>query len=83
MRIAYPATFPPGTLLGPFIGICDQRRGTHRQILAAPDIQELRSILDYANEFHHDTNPAYQTVLINGQELTHFCERTLAFASRP
>jgi wobble nucleotide-excising tRNase len=83
MRIAYPAAFPPGTLLGPFIGICDQRCGTHRQILAAPDIQELRSILDYANEFHHDTNPAYQTVLINGQELTHFCERTLAFASRP
>src|SRR5690606_14243944 len=25
MRVAYPEHFPPGTLLGPFIGLCDHR----------------------------------------------------------
>lgn len=82
MRVAYPAAFPPGTLLGPFLNVCGQRQGTHREILNAADIQELRQILDYANDFHHDTNPAYQTVLINSQELTDFCQRTIAFARR-
>lgn len=82
MRVAYPATFPPGTLLGPFIGICRQRAGTPAQILSASDTTELRELLDYANRFHHDTNPAWQTVLINDQELKQFCERTLTFARR-
>ncbi len=82
MRVAYPADFPPGTLLGPFIGICRQRAGTPAQILSTNDITELRDLLDYANTFHHDTNLAWQTVLINDQELKQFCERTLAFTRR-
>ena len=82
MRVAYPGVFPPGTLLGHFANICTQRLAAGRQILSAVDIQELREILDYANEFHHDTNPAYQTQNINSQELTDFCRRTLAFTQR-
>jgi wobble nucleotide-excising tRNase len=81
-RVAYPAAFPPGTLLGQFIGLCRQRVGTPTEILANADITEIRDLLDYANTFHHDTNPAWQTVLINDQELLHFCVRTLAFARR-
>lgn len=82
MRVAYPTVFPPGTLLGPFLNVCNQRTGTHREILNGGDVRELQRILDYANEFHHDTNPAYQTVLINSQELTDFAQRTIAFARR-
>ncbi|MGC1860053.1 MAG: AAA family ATPase [Methylocystis sp.] len=82
MRVAYPTAFPPGTLLGPFIGVCRQREGTPAQILSNSDTIELRDLLDYANKFHHDTNPAWQTVLINDLELKQFCERTLAFARR-
>jgi len=82
MRVAYPAAFPPGTLLGQFIGVCQQRKGTPAQILAESDIVELRALLDYANQFHHDTNPAFQTVIISDQELKHFCERTLRFTRR-
>jgi wobble nucleotide-excising tRNase len=81
-RVAYPAAFPPGMLLGLFIGVCRQRVGTAAEILTNADITELRDLLDYANTFHHDTNAAWQTVLINDQELLHFCERTLAFARR-
>ena len=82
MRVAYPEYFPPGTLLGPFLGRCNQRVGGHNEILSAGDIAELRALLDYANLFHHDTNPAWQTAAINDAELTDFAERTLLFASR-
>ena len=32
-RVAYPLHFPPGTMLGPFRGKCDQRVGTATEIL--------------------------------------------------
>ncbi len=82
MRVAYPEQFPPGTLLGPFIGLCEQRVGGNNEVLSVPDIAELRALLDYANRFHHDTNPAWQTAAINDAELTDFSQRTLIFASR-
>tara|TARA_R100000935_G_C2840561_1_gene170747 strand:- start:2233 stop:4518 length:2286 start_codon:yes stop_codon:yes gene_type:complete len=82
MRVAYPKYFPPGTLLGPFIGICEQRVGGPNEILCAGDIAELRGLLAYGNRFHHDANPAWQVAAINDAELTDFVERTLSFASR-
>ncbi len=82
MRVAYPEHFPPETLLGPFLGLCDQRVGENNEILSAGDIAELRALLGYANQFHHDTNPAWQTAVINDAELTDFAERTLLFSSR-
>lgn len=82
MRVAHPATFPPGTLLGPFIGICQQRHGQPGEILSLAAATELRALLDYANRFHHDTNPAWETAVINDQELLSFATRTLAFATR-
>jgi hypothetical protein len=80
--VAYPADFPPGALLGPFIHTCQQRHGTPNQILAMADTTELRALLDYANRFHHDTNPAWETAAINDQELVDFATRTLSFAHR-
>ena len=82
VRVAYPENFPPGSLLGPFLGICEQREGTPEQILTPQDRTELRHLLDYANRFHHDTNAAWQTVIINDQELLDFANRTLAFAKK-
>jgi len=82
IRVAYPDVFPPGSLLGPFIGMCQQRLGTPQEILSAADTSELRDLLDYANLFHHDTNPAWQTVTINDSELTHFSQRVVAFTRR-
>lgn len=82
IRVAYPEAFPPGSLLGPFIGICNQRKGTTNEILDAQNVTELRDLLDYANKFHHDTNAAWETEQINDQELLNFCERTLRFTRR-
>ncbi len=82
-RVACPEHFPPGTLLGQFRGLCVQRVNTPRQILGAQDIQELRDIVEYTNRFHHDTNPAWETEVINAAELTGFVNRVIAFVKRP
>ena len=82
MRVAFPAHYPPETLLGPFLGLCRQRVGTAHEILSQADITELEALKDYGNRFHHDSNAAWQTAVINDQELTGFCRRTLAFARR-
>lgn len=82
-RVACPEHFPPGTLLGPFRGLCDQRVSTAQQILNAADIQELRDIVEYANRFHHDTNAAWETEVVNAGELTGFVTRVLTFVKRP
>lgn len=82
VRVAHPEHFPPGSLLGPFLGVCDQRVTTSAPILKVQDIQTLRAILEYANRFHHDTNPAWETETINDGELRGFIARTLAFVRR-
>ena len=81
-RVAYPEHCPPGSLLGPFLGVCAARVGTPQEILNAADVAELRDLLEYANRFHHDPNPAWQTEVINDGQLTQFVRRVLAFASR-
>jgi wobble nucleotide-excising tRNase len=82
LRVAYPGHFPPGSMLGYFRNICTQRLGTPGEILDHADTTELAQLIDYANLFHHDTNPAYQTQYINDAELVDFVRRTLAFAGR-
>jgi wobble nucleotide-excising tRNase len=80
LRVASPQYFPPGTLLGPFRHLCSQRVGTAQEILGAATLQELGDITEYANRFHHDTNPAWETATINDGELEGFVRRALAFA---
>lgn len=81
-RVAFPAHFPPGSLLGPFHNKCQQRNGTVDEILTSAGTIELRALLDYANRFHHDANPAWETEVINDAELSDFASRTLDFASK-
>ena len=82
MRVAYPAEFPPETMLGQFTDMCRRRLGQANQVLDANDTTELRALLNYGNRFHHDSNPAYETAAINDLELLDFARRTLAFAKR-
>jgi wobble nucleotide-excising tRNase len=82
VRVAYPNAFPPGALLGPFINVCEQRLNTPDQLLDQAATRELGAILEYANLFHHDSNPTCQTEIINDQQLTSFARRTLEFIRR-
>jgi wobble nucleotide-excising tRNase len=80
LRVAVPGQFKSGQLLGPFRNICEQRIGAQNQILSAHDTEVLGDLIEYANRFHHDTNPAWQSITINDSELTSFVSQTLAFA---
>lgn len=82
LRVACPEQCPPETLLGPFLNVCEQRVGTPRQILDHPSTQELHELVEYANKFHHNTNPAWETEAINDGELRGFADRALRFARR-
>ena len=81
MRVAYPAYFPPGMWLGGFIQTCQQSHGTPNEILTVDDTSKLQRLLNYANTFHHDTNPVWETTSISDQELRDFARRTLQFTS--
>jgi hypothetical protein len=82
IRVAYPEHFPPGALLGSFLGLCGARVGTPEQILDPVDLAELRDVVEYANRFHHEPRAAWETQAINSGELTGFVRRTLNFAKR-
>ena len=82
VRVAFPQHFPPGTMLGGFHNRCQQRIGAEGEILSTVDTTELRELLDYANRFHHEPNPVWETEIISDAELADFAERTLDFASK-
>lgn len=82
IRVAYSSYFPPGSLLGDFHNRCVQGQTAGQPILNATDMVELRHLTNYANKFHHDTNPAYATELINDQELLDYCQRTIKFTRK-
>jgi wobble nucleotide-excising tRNase len=79
LRVACPEHFEPGALLGPFIGVCEQRTGTAQEILNAASIQELRDLNEYARRYHHQ---GWETEPINDGALRGFVERALRFARR-
>ncbi len=82
LRVASPEHFPSGSLLGQFRDKCRRNVGTPQQILDAALVNELHDLTEYANRFHHDTNTAEATEIINDGELTGFVDRALKFAAR-
>ena len=76
LRVICPGSFKSGALLGQFIGICKTKLGLSDEILSEDKIQELSDIVEYANQFHHDTYSA----TVNSRELLTYVERTLEFA---
>ena len=82
IRVAFPSDFPPGSLLGQFAGRCEQRHGQAGELLSPEDTAELRELTAYANRFHHDSNPAWETEHINDAELADMASRIIVFLSR-
>ena len=82
-RAACPGQFPPGKLLGQFAQECKQKLGRSDEVINQQTIEELENILEYANRFHHDTNPAWQSESISPAELLGFVKRTLSLAGPP
>jgi wobble nucleotide-excising tRNase len=80
LRVGYPEHFPPGSMLGHFRNTCEQRLQAGQPILSQADTHELRELIEYANQFHHEN---WQAVVINDVALVGFGRRTLAFITRP
>jgi len=83
LRTAYPDTFGPGALIGPFLERARTAIGSASDILSAADVTELQDLKEYANRFHHDTNAGAQSEAINEGELVAFARRVHAFTRRP
>lgn len=81
LRVSLPQYFPPQTLLGHFVNRCKDVLDSPGEILVRGAVEELEEIVAYANRFHHDTNPSWETQEINDLELKRFVERTLGFIS--
>lgn len=79
LRVAYPEHFPPGSMLGHFIDMCERRVRTGDEILDARSTQELRDLNEYARRYHHQ---GWETEPINDGELRGFVRRTLDFCRR-
>lgn len=82
LRLACAEHFLPGKVLGKFRRRIRHRGPTDPEILPAAAVRELDAISEYANRFHHDTNPAWETEAINNTELHGWVERTLAFVRK-
>ena len=79
LRVTFPEHCPPGKLLGNFLNHVENLLQNGQRIMSDVDLRELRDITEYANKFHHDTNPAWQTEQINDIELVGFVKRVLNF----
>ena len=82
-RAVCPGEYPPRKTLGQFAGECKPKLGRPDEVINQNTIAEIENILEYANRFHHDTNPAWQSESINPLELRAFVKRTLSLAGPP
>lgn len=82
LRRCCPEHFLPGDVLGDLRRrIRDQPAGSP-PILSSAAVTELDAICEYANRFHHNTNPAWETETANETELRGWVARVLAFVSK-
>ncbi len=71
-----------GAMVGRFIAVARRRVGQTNQAMTSADIDELDCLRVYANRFHNDSNPVWQTAAINDRDLVGFAERSLRLTSR-
>jgi wobble nucleotide-excising tRNase len=79
LRVADPENFRPGSMIGPFIKLCEQRIGSTEEILDTGAVQELRDLNEYASRYHHQ---GWETEPINDGELRGFADKALRFTRR-
>ncbi len=82
LRTTCPQAFLPEDSLGrPFLQSCIANLGSTSEIMSESRIEELEDLVDYAQKFHHDTNPNAASEIVNDGELRSYVERTIAFTT--
>ena len=81
LRVAFPEYCPPETLLGCFRQRIQSQIDAGNAVMDTHRLIELDTMTDYANRFHHDTNPAWDSEHISDAELLSFVNRVFMFIS--
>ena len=81
MRVAFTEYCPAGTLLGCFRQRIQGQIDAGNAVMDSHRLLDLDEITEYANRFHHDTNPAWESEHISDNELLSFVNRVFSFIS--
>lgn len=81
LRALYPDKFRLGETLREFRNRARSASQNGNGFMTEAKLTEVGQIVDYSNDFHHDTNPAADTVVINDTQLRDYVIRTLRFVS--
>jgi wobble nucleotide-excising tRNase len=81
LRVACPDKFKDGEMLREFRNRARAARQAGTPIMTDAKFTELDQLVEFSNDFHHDTNPAADTATINDTQLRQYVKRTLAFVA--
>lgn len=73
----FPGRIPRKLMFGQVIALAAQAQLGDPLAYLQPTLKEMAEVNDYAGQFHHDTNPGYETVPVVDGELLGFAKRAL------
>ena len=81
LRVACPDKFRDGEMLRDFRNRARAAKQAGTPIVSDAKFNELDQLVEFSNDFHHDTNPDADSATINKTQLQQFVRRTLAFVA--
>ena len=78
----FPGRIPKDLLFGQVVVLIRDAKAPSPLCHAQTLVEELNEINEYAGQFHHDTNPSADTVVVVEPELKTFVERALGVVHR-
>jgi len=73
----FPGKIPRKLMFGQVIALAAQAQPGDPLAYLRPTLKEMGEVNDFAGQFHHDTNPGYETVPVVDGELLGFAKRAL------
>lgn len=81
LRVACPDKFKDGEMLRDFRNRARAAKQNGAPFMTDAKFTELDQLVEFSNDFHHDTNPAADAATINDTQLRNYVARALAFVS--
>lgn len=73
----FPGKIPRKQMFGQIIALATKAQPNDPLHYLQPILKEMGEVNDYAGQFHHDTNPGYETAPVADAELLGFAKRAL------
>ncbi|KAA0213816.1 MAG: hypothetical protein DYG94_11505 [Leptolyngbya sp. PLA3] len=81
LRVACPDKFRDGEMLRDFRNRARTAQQNGAPIISAAKFTELDQLVEFSNDFHHDTNPAADAATVTDGQLRPYVKRALAFVA--